>query len=183
MARNKNKKAPACSSFTLIELMAVVTIIGILAGLTLGAAGAVQRHGATNRAKAEIAALQSACERFYADRQAYPFDTNAICDPSICFDPSTKDKKKYEDASKLLFSNLLGSTNITSTNLTGKRYFEPKPSMVMNGNIFVDPWGYPYGYYCNINSDGTFTPPLIWSTARQTNMAATNKWITSWPKF
>ena len=76
----------------------------------------------------------------------------------------------------VVFSNLLGSTRISAAP-TGKRYFEPKPSMVSSdGSHFVDPWGYPYGYY----SDGT-NPPAIWSTAGQTNRTGTNRWITSWP--
>lgn len=63
-SRQKKNRSP---SFTLVELLGVITVIGILAGLTLGAAGAVQRHGSSSRAKSEIAALQAATERYYAD--------------------------------------------------------------------------------------------------------------------
>ena len=162
------------AAFTLIELLAVITIIGILAGLTLGAAGAVRRHGATSTAKAEVAALQAACDRFYADNNTYPVNTNVS--PSSSFAPTA-----YTNAGQVLFTNLLGSATLTAAP-TSKRYFEPKPAMVYtNGtpNYFVDPWGYAYGY----NSDGT-NAPLIWSTAGQTTGGAnTNKWITSWPKM
>jgi len=162
------------SAFTLIELLAVITIIGILAGLTLGAAGAVRRHGATSTAKAEVAALQAACDRFYADNNSYP--SNSAIDPSSSFVPTA-----YNNACQALFTNLLGSTNLTATP-NSKRYFEPKPAMVnitTTPNYFIDPWGYAYGY----NSDGT-NAPLIWSTAGQTTGGAnTNKWITSWPKM
>ena len=157
------------AAFTLIELLAVITIIGILAGLTLGAAGAVRRHGANSTAKAEVAALQAACDRFYADNNSYP--SNSAVNPSSSFAPTA-----YTAAGQALFTNLLGSANLTIAP-TGKRYFEPKPAMV-SGNYFIDPWGNAYGY----NSDGT-NAPLIWSTAGQTNAAGTNKWITSWPKM
>jgi len=156
------------SAFTLVELLAVITIIGILAGLTLGAAGAVRRHGATSTAKAEVAALQAACDRYYADNSTYPIGTAS---PTTVTAPA---------GATVLFTNLIGSANL-STAPTTKRYFEPKPGMVYtNGtpNYFVDPWGYAYGY----NSDGT-SAPLIWSTAGQTTAAGTNKWITSWPKM
>jgi prepilin-type N-terminal cleavage/methylation domain-containing protein len=162
------------SAFTLIELLAVITIIGILAGLTLGAAGAVRRHGATSTAKAEVAALQAACDRYFADNNTYPVNTNVS--PSSSFAPTA-----YTAAGQVLFTNLLGSANLTAAP-TSKRYFEPKPAMVYtNGspNYFIDPWGYAYGY----NSDGT-NAPLIWSTAGQTTGGAnTNKWITTWPKM
>ena len=170
------------AAFTLIELLAVITIIGILAGLTLGAAGAVRRHGATSTAKAEVAALQAACDRYYADCNVYP-TTNSMPDPSSTssanVNPSTS--ASYSTAGKVLFNSLFG-TNQYNLPPSTKRYFEPKPAMVSsaaNANpYFIDPWGYAYGY----NSDGT-NAPLIWSTAGQTNSAGTNKWITSWPKM
>ena len=163
------------AAFTLIELLAVITIIGILAGLTLGAAGAVRRHGAASTAKAEVAALQAACDRFYADNSSYP--SNSAVNPSSSFAPTG-----YTAAGQVLFTNLLGSATLTAAP-TSKRYFEPKPAMVYINNpppnYFIDPWGYAYGY----NSDGT-NAPLIWSTAGQTTGGAnTNKWITSWPKM
>jgi len=159
------------SAFTLIELLAVITIIGILAGLTLGAAGAVRRHGATSTAKAEVAALQAACDRYFADNNTYPVNTNVS--PSSSFAPTA-----YTAAGQVLFTNLLGSANLTAAP-NSKRYFEPKPAMVntTGNNFFIDPWGNAYGY----NSDGT-NAPLIWSTAGTTK-GETNKWITSWPKM
>jgi prepilin-type N-terminal cleavage/methylation domain-containing protein len=164
------------AAFTLIELLAVITIIGILAGLTLGAAGAVRRHGATSTAKAEVAALQAACDRYFADYNSYP-TTNSMPDPSSDSSPSAS---TYTNAGQVLFTNLVGSAKL-SVAPSSKRYFEPKPAMVNTTptpNIFIDPWGYIYGY----NSNGT-NAPLIWSTAGQTKAAGTNKWITSWPKM
>jgi prepilin-type N-terminal cleavage/methylation domain-containing protein len=166
------------SAFTLIELLAVITIIGILAGLTLGAAGAVRRHGATSTAKAEVAAFQAACDRYYADYNSYPTTTNSMPDPSSNYNPTNT---TYITASQTLFTNLVGSATLSNAP-TRKRYFEPKPAMVytnanVSTNYFIDPWGYAYGY----NSDGT-NAPLIWSTAG-TRTGETNKWITSWPKL
>jgi prepilin-type N-terminal cleavage/methylation domain-containing protein len=171
--QNKNSSSHA---FTLIELLAVITIIGILAGLTLGAAGAVRRHGANSTAKAEVAALQAACDRYFADYNSYP-TTNSMPNPSSDYSPSVS---TYTSAGQVLFTNLVGSVNLRTAPTT-KRYFEPKPAMVFTNtspNHFIDPWGYAYGY----NSDGT-NAPLIWSTAGQTNTSGTNKWITSWPKM
>ena len=165
--KSRSPRRPA-AAFTLIELLAVITIIGILAGLTLGAAGAVRRHGASSTAKAEVAALQAACDRYFADNSTYPIGTNS---PTTVTAPA---------GATALFTNLLGSATLTAAPST-KRYFEPKPAMVYtNGspNYFVDPWGYAYGY----NSDGT-NAPLIWSTAGQTTASGTNRWITSWPKM
>jgi prepilin-type N-terminal cleavage/methylation domain-containing protein len=173
--QNPKSRSPRrlAAAFTLIELLAVITIIGILAGLTLGAAGAVRRHGATSSAKAEVAALQAACDRFYAENNSYP--NNSAVNPSSSFAPTA-----YTAAGQTLFTNLVGSATLTAAPST-KRYFEPKPAMTYtNGspNYLIDPWGYAYGY----NSDGT-NAPLIWSTAGQTTASGTNRWITSWPKM
>jgi prepilin-type N-terminal cleavage/methylation domain-containing protein len=112
--QNKNSSLYA---FTLVELLAVVTIIGILAGLTLGAAGAVRRHGATSTAKAEVAALQAACDRYYADNNEYPIGTANPTTPTAPVGATT------------LFKKLLGSDTLTTAPTT-KRYFEPKAAMV-----------------------------------------------------
>jgi len=166
-------KSSSYDAFTLVELLAVITVIGILAGLTLGAAGAVRRHGATSTAKAEVAALQAACDRYFADNNLYPSNTSAA--------PSAVNPTNYTAAGQILFNNLFG-TNQYNRPPSSKRYFEPKPAMVSSTNNpnphFTDPWGYAYGYY----SDGT-NAPLIWSTAGQTTAVGTNKWITSWPKM
>jgi len=167
------------AAFTLIEILAVITIIGILAGLTLGAAGAVRRHGATSTAKAQVAALQAACDRYYADYNLYP-TTNSMPDPASSSDVNPSPSGKYTTAGPSLFNSLFG-TNQYNLPPSTKRYFEPKPAMVSsatNANpYFIDPWGYAYGY----NSNGT-NAPLIWSTAGTTK-GETNKWITSWPKL
>ena len=172
-------------AFTLIELLAVITIIGILAGLTLGAAGAVRRHGAASTAKAEVAALQAACDRYFADYNLYP-TTNSMPDPSSSSDVNPNTSTKYSSAGKALFNSLFG-TNQYNLPPSTKRYFEPKPAMVSSATsanpYFIDPWGYAYGYNCSTNTDGTYNPPLIWSTAGQTTSGGVNKWITSWPKM
>ena len=160
-------------AFTLVELLGVIVVIGILAGITLGGAGAVRRHAAVGQAKAEIAALEAACARFQADLGFFPSNTTA--DPSSRFRPTD-----YQAAGSALFTNLFG-TNQFNRAPSNKRYFEPKASMVSSTStldpFFIDPWGKAYGYY----SDGA-TAPLIWSTANQTDEASTNKWITSWPR-
>ena len=165
-----HSKPKAISAFTLVELLGVITVIGVLAGLTLGAAGAVRRQGATSQAKGDIAALQAACERYYAENNTYPLDTSNS--PSAAKTPT---------GSTPLFSALFGSDSYLG-NQTNKRYFEPNSNMLNSTSsttaYFVDPWGNAYGY----NSDGT-NAPLIWSTAGAKS-GDTNKfkWITSWPQ-
>lgn len=163
-------------AFTLVELMGVVVIIGILAAITLGGAGAVRRHAATGQAKAEIAALEAACARYQTEIGSYPSNTSI----NLSVPASSANPSGYQAAGTNLFTQLFG-TNQFNRPASTKRYFEPKAAMVSSTNaanpFFIDPWGYAYGYY----SDGV-RAPLIWSTAGQTAQTGTNKWITSWPR-
>jgi type II secretory pathway pseudopilin PulG len=168
------RQSKSVLAFTLVELLGVIVVIGILAGITLGGAGAVRRQAAVGQAKAEIAALEAACARFQTELGFYPANTAA--NPTTAFNPTN-----YQGAGSALFTNLFGANQFNRAAGT-KRYFEPKASMVSSTNTdnpwFIDPWGYAYGYY----SDGT-NAPVIWSTAGQTTGGAnTNKWITSWPR-
>jgi len=63
-------------AFTLVELMVVVAVIGVIAGIVLAAAGSVQKKAARDQARAEIKSIMVALERYKADRAAYPSSSN-----------------------------------------------------------------------------------------------------------
>ena len=73
----KNSPSPA---FTLIELLVTITVIALLAGLTLAAMGGVNQKTTRDKAKAEIAAISNALEQFKSVRDDYPTnsDTNSF---------------------------------------------------------------------------------------------------------
>lgn len=64
------------SAFTLIELMAVITIIVILAGLVVGGMGFVNDRQAKNKAQVQIALLSKALEDYKLDMGTYPPTTD-----------------------------------------------------------------------------------------------------------
>ena len=170
-------------SFTLIELMAVIAIIGILAGLVLGGAGAVRQRAARGQAKAEIAAIEAGLARYQMDCAAYPVPSNGI---SISDNSYEATPSSYTSAGQTLFTNLWGASNYATTTGGGKQYLNVKPSMVNTSgvNYFIDPWGYAYGYYWSgTNSVNGGAVPDVWSTGGQTGTGTATiraKWITSW---
>ena len=103
--------------FTLLELMVTVAIIAIIAGLTLGTLGYVNRKGAESRARAEVAALSAAIDSYKLDFGSYPA------------------------SQAVLFAELTGQGTVNKS----KVFIEPTPSMFTN-NKFVDPWGGDYRY-------------------------------------
>ncbi|HVR41948.1 MAG TPA: prepilin-type N-terminal cleavage/methylation domain-containing protein [Thermoanaerobaculia bacterium] len=60
------------AGFTLIELVIVVTIIGILAGIAVVNVRSAQRKAAENVLRADLTNMRKAIDDFYADRQRYP---------------------------------------------------------------------------------------------------------------
>jgi general secretion pathway protein G len=63
--------------FTLIELMLVVAVIAVLAGLMLAAMGGVQSRAARNRAEAEISAMEVALDRYKSRNGDFPAVDNS----------------------------------------------------------------------------------------------------------
>ena len=182
------------NAFTLIELIVVVTVITILAGLVLSTVGYARKKGARARAETEIAAMSAACESYKADNGVYPRDnptpgyTDAL-DAQQNGDPT---QSAYQNASLYLFTQLSG-LNQNQTPITGARsYFSFKPQMLStdtNGNVTAikDPVGNSYGYSTANQSDATkgYNPTFdLWSTAGLTTSpptaAITQQWIKNW---
>jgi general secretion pathway protein G len=194
------------SGFTLIELIVVIAVIIILAGLVLSTVGYVQKKSARARAETEIAAVSAALENYKADNGIYPTnsDTNAL-HPSSDFDPSPpaptppNQTNKYSLASLYLYEQLVGVTSGNrSETPTGKTYFTFKPNMLYppppSTDDIVgirDPFGNLYGYSTAANPQANPSPAPspsptgynptfdLWSTAGDTS-GNQNQWIRNW---
>ena len=58
--------------FTLIELMIVIVILGVLAGIVLFAVGGITDRGATAACKTDLSTIQTGVEAYYAKTGGYP---------------------------------------------------------------------------------------------------------------
>jgi prepilin-type N-terminal cleavage/methylation domain-containing protein len=151
------------ASFTLIELLTVIAIIGILAALTLMAGEAVMNHAARSRASSEIQAMSTAIESYKADNGTYPSaDTFASTNQYSAVDPSTAMGNNYQTSSQILYQALAGKTNFLDTPVAGgpKSYMTFRRNQVGNSSTAAgtgagattstyvqDPFGNSYGYY------------------------------------
>jgi prepilin-type N-terminal cleavage/methylation domain-containing protein len=168
------------AAFTLMELLVVMTIILVLAGLILAVSGYVQTKGARSRAEAEIAAISAALENYRADNGIYPRD--ARTDTLKARDP---DRAAYAPASLYLYDQLAGATDGSRTP-TAKSYFAFKPHQLSptdqtrNVTFIRDPFGNSYGYStaCQVDSTEGYNPTFdLWSTAGNAEQA---RWIKNW---
>jgi len=77
---NKNKKG-----FTLLELLIVITIIGILAALLLVNFINIRQRGRDAQRKSNIRQIQTALELYRSDQTAYPNPSLPACPNGLSF--------------------------------------------------------------------------------------------------
>ena len=174
-------RATGASAFTVVELLIVMAIIMILAGLIFATSNYVQNKGRRSRAEAEIAALSAALENYKADNGIYPSDPakTELVDPTVSPTPA--------GASLYLYEKLAGDSNDDRVADTTS-YFSFKPNQLSPADqtqsvTFIrDPFGNSYGYSTAkaANPAGLigYNPTFdLWSTANETDSA---RWIKNW---
>jgi prepilin-type N-terminal cleavage/methylation domain-containing protein len=193
------------ASFTLVELLTVMTIIAILAALTLAAANGVFNTGARARARGEVQAMSTALEGYKTDNGIYPPVAGLTTNTYSASDGSSSGGV-YQQSSQLLYQALSGQTNYADVPVsTSKSYMTFKINQLGNstapagttgnGSTYIkDPWSYAYGYSTGTvpgaattnypyNGNGFFD---LWSTGGVTlakysaNNSLTNAWIANW---
>ncbi len=167
--------------FTLIEILVVIAIILVLAGLILSTAGYVQKKAARSRAETEIAAMSAALESYKADNGIYPTDHDRT-------ENVNPDDPPPATASQFLYEQLSGDANDDRT-AEGKSYFTFKPNMLspLDQSEMVqyirDPFGNPYGY-STARATGQiygYNPTFdLWSKANADPATDQRQWIKNW---
>lgn len=190
------------SAFTILELLIVISIIIVLAGLILATSGYVQKKGARSRAEAEIAALSAALENYKADNGAYPRDTTNQYSDKLNPRQDGTTAASYQNASKFLYGEISGDNENynnkidTAAEQKNKTYFSFKPQMLFgtkdsNGSLVSvsyirDPFGNSYGYSTayQANPANGYNPTFdLWSTGGVVNNANPpdqTQWIKNW---
>jgi general secretion pathway protein G len=128
-ARAASRRA---ASFTLLELLAVISIIAILAALVIGVGRRAAESGRIARAKAELAAIGAALETYKRTFGDFP---------------------RTDDEAQLLQA-LLGQRGPGSdAAIHGRAVLEPARFTVA-GNVLIDPWEQPYVYAYKVPTAG-----------------------------
>ncbi len=203
-------KRPLFFGFTLIELLVVMSIIALLAGLTLSTVQYAQNKAARDRAKAEISALELALESYKVDNGDYPRDDGstdsasmkASGNPRVVIPKAGGAVPTMSGSSSVVLYKALsgdadGNRIVTAAERSQQRtYFPFKPGMLFpkngTGNVtaVTDPFGNVYGYSTigsgTAASSGTnpgMNPTFdLWCTVdpAKTGTTPTATWITNW---
>lgn len=135
------------SAFTLIEMLVVITIIGILAAIIIPAAGGAKKSAQKRRAAVEMNAIKVAALQFYADHKYMPWPG----DPKV-----GKDEWATDETTQIPVMDLL-----TGSNALRKIYLQiPEKSRKKDPQDdnppmrFLDPWGQEYQIGMDRNMDG-----------------------------
>lgn len=133
----KHSKRPARRGFTLIEMLAVITIIVILAGVVVGSMGFVKDKQAHSKAEIQVKLLANALEEYKLATGSYP--------PSL--DPQGKGQTNelyralYWDGAQEGSNMRIYLPELDPTS-SGQGWTEGTGENV----IIVDPWGSEYRY-------------------------------------
>jgi len=160
------------SPFTVIELLAVMVIISILAGLILGVGRYASAKGYESKTLSQLLALEDAIEQFKEDRGYYP-STVGLTDGTIQLGDQFSFGEKIGD---LPASHRLRGGNFVNSQ-TGVPYIPG-----YNGGPYLDASGRPFLYRCDGSADqknrNTFD---LWS-AGQDGVIGTEDDITNWKR-
>ncbi|HLP08771.1 MAG TPA: hypothetical protein VK178_11445 [Opitutaceae bacterium] len=158
----------ARASFTLLELLGVIALVGILAGLVFTSADGVRERAWRAQVKGELAVLTEALEAFRAAYGDYPVTGAAENDPSAA--------AATDDGPGILFNALAGRRGVHGAlGREGCRFISPgahtaqRVAWPLSGNTapganaLLDPWGRRYLYYYRTGAGWKRRAPLLLS--------------------
>lgn len=169
------------AAFTIVEVLVVMTIILVVAGLILSTSSYVHNKGARARAEAEIAAMSAALESYKADNGVYPDDPTI--DPATDFNPAD-----YQASSLDLYKKLSGDSDANGqADTTAYMTFKDNQLQMTGSTIsyLKDPFGNSYGYSTtkadNPSGSKGYNPTYdLWSSGGSTGGTTQTSWIKNW---
>ncbi|MGA2139035.1 MAG: prepilin-type N-terminal cleavage/methylation domain-containing protein [Verrucomicrobiia bacterium] len=172
------KKQHSRAGFTLIEILVVIVIITILAGIVVRTAKYAITKGQRSRADSEIHMMENALESYKSDNGVYPPSTLQRTTAAVWGVAGIVEINN----SGLLYTALAGGPKVYMT-------FKPNQLKTAGGITYiVDPFGSAYNYYCPPGHVGqingatfdlwSYGPDNMWGVVGTVNYDADN--ITNW---
>ena len=144
-----NNRYPA--GYTLVEILGVLAIIVILAGISFGTAAGINSVRMNTIARAEIALISQSLSLFYAEHGDYPI-TQGEENNAITLSKALLGWKVFHGDSLKMIDKESNPSEAIKPYIDLSKIFH-KGKLAIEGNIppsdikFVDPWGQPYVYF------------------------------------
>ena len=157
--------------FTLVEVLTVIAIISILAGLVIVSVQTARQRGRETQAKNDIAALTGALKKLDADYNKMLDEDNKIGGKavSVSSDVATINDDVYDAMiAELSAPKNSGIKNNISVNFRKRVYLEPQKGFDPKKDydhadnkkfLWRDPWGKPYIVYIKVTRDSELEIP------------------------
>jgi prepilin-type N-terminal cleavage/methylation domain-containing protein len=132
MSVTSDRKFPKAksSSFTLVELLVVISIIGLLAGLGFPAISGAIQAGKKAEVSAMAESIKTAVNAFYAEYSSYPTNSSG---------------QTYTNTSLEFLSIMSTTTNTNGGNTRGIAFLEVPPKFTNSTRELVTPIGFYSG--------------------------------------
>ena len=155
------RKNRRLNAFTMIEMLTVIAIIGILAGLLFPAISGAMKKAKVAQAKSDISSIESALRAYYLEYGKWPNGNGTLNDISYGAFGSGPYAATATYCPNYRLMNTLGAIADTDNDTgcgNGNNSANPRkiaflqipaksqkpPNPAGPGNDFVDPWGHPY---------------------------------------
>lgn len=110
LSKLKQEKRNQAQGFTIVELLIVIVVIGILALLVITTYGGIQQKTRNAQRTADIKAVATQIEAYYADNQHYPSLTDMKSDAWLGTNMKSLDLEALVDPSNATQSNDMVTT-------------------------------------------------------------------------
>lgn len=147
--------------FSLMELVVVVAIIVLLAGLTMAGMSFINEKNAREKAKIQVKLVENALENYFNDNRSYPpsSDPEGERGDEVLYKYLYYDGFEARDSGGVVY---LPEADPENNEKAGQAWMKGKGALAR----IVDPWGNPYRYRSG-DSPSAVNPDFdFWSCGR-----------------
>ena len=169
----------------MIELLVVISIIAVLAGMVAAVAGGSNAASKRKKAQGQIKAMEEGLEMYKVEYGAYPRPAGGSTDPIVqakmLYQALTGDGTNFVDSVEPTSSDGNPGTDgklILEAAFAGSK----KSGFVHEDYYLTDPWHRPYNYMRGDESNETFNKTTfdIWTEASVKPEDDEDVWISNW---
>jgi prepilin-type N-terminal cleavage/methylation domain-containing protein len=160
----------ATPAFTLIELLVVISIIAVLASLSIPAVTGVMVNARKAQARNDMAQIASAIKLYYAEYGRYPIDPALNETTDVAYGGVDTAKGNQQIVSALRYKPIgVTQTTLDSINPRQIKFIEPKVAESTKGCVNIssgkwyDPWGTQYIIFIDSNYEDDIKASLAFS--------------------
>ncbi len=151
--RNRN-------GFTLLELLVVIAVIAVLAGMLFPAIQSVLERAKKVQAKNDLTQIVTAVNAFYTDYGRYPLPASVTADSSATYGPGGSSAENGDLMKELRgISNSLNTRQIVFISPPdAKDQTNPRSGSNTSTGGYYDPWGTEFAIAMDADYDNQITP-------------------------